>query len=78
VRCPTNTHVADHSPLPISNSFPGVIEAFPYGIDAAIVWSSTTAYFFKGEQYVRYTIDQGVEPGYPKAISAFSPELAAL
>jgi len=78
VRCPANTHVADHAPRPISSAFPGVIEVFPFGIDAAVVWSSTKAYFFKGEQYVRYTIGSGVDDGYPKGLSAFSPELADL
>jgi phospholipase C len=78
VRCLTSTHVADHAPRPIAQAFPGVIEAFPHGIDAAVVWSATKAYFFKGERYVRYTIGSGVDAGYPNALSAFSPELAAL
>jgi phospholipase C len=79
VRCPTNGHVADDRPLPIALRFGGVIEAFPFGIDGAVVWSPTVAYFFKGDQYLRYDIpDNRIEVGYPKALATFSPELAAL
>jgi hypothetical protein len=45
---------------------------------AAIGWLGGHAYFFKGGQYVRYTLGSGVDAGYPNGISAFSPELAAL
>lgn len=43
-----------------------------------MVWSSTKAYFFKGEPYVRFTIGGGVDDGYPEALSAFAPQLADL
>ena len=78
VRCLPDSHAAEHPPRPIENMFPSVLGAFPYGIDAAVVWSSTKAFFFKGEQYLRYTIDGGPDAGYPAPIASFSPELAAL
>ena len=82
IRCSSNAHVPDDGyPKPILGNWPGLGEAFPGGVDAAVVWSSETAYFFKGDKYVRYTItdsDKGVDDGYPKLASLFSPELASL
>jgi phospholipase C len=82
IRCSTNMHVPDAGyPKPILGNWPGVAEAFPNGVDAVMVWSADKAYFFKDGQYVRYTItagSEGVDAGYPKAISNFSPELAVL
>ena len=56
----------------------GLAEAFPEGVDTAIVWSSAIVYFFKGNYYVRYNITpdhEGVEPGYPKQIKVNWPGL---
>lgn len=81
VRCAADTHVAETAPLPIRGNWPGLAEAFPDGVDAAVVWSATTAYFFKGDQYVRYNIGptgEGVMAGYPKPIAGAWPDLAAL
>jgi matrix metalloproteinase-14 (membrane-inserted) len=40
------------------------------GIDAAVNWGNGKAYFFKGNQYVRYDINADrVDPGYPKYIN---------
>lgn len=37
------------------------------GPDAAVWWSKDRVYFFKGDQYIRYTpSDDKVDPGYPK------------
>jgi len=82
VRCAATDHAAiDSAPRPILGNWPGLGEAFPDGIDAAVVWSPTTAYFFKGDQYVRYNVgptNEGVLAGYPKSISGAWPDLAAL
>jgi len=42
------------------------------GIDAALNWGNNKAYFFKGNQYIRWTIgrgEYGKNPGYPKSIA---------
>lgn len=42
------------------------------GIDAAINWDDTTAYFFRGSQYVRVDIpSKTVVNGYPKTTATF-------
>jgi len=59
-------------PKPIAGSWPGLAEIFPDGIDAAVLWPDDKVYFFKGDQYVRYSMDRdpkGVDPGYPQQIS---------
>jgi hypothetical protein len=66
-------------PQPIGKNWPGLAEAFPVGIDAAVVWPSNgKAYFFKGDQYVRYATVEGgerVEAG-PQPIAKNWPGLA--
>jgi hypothetical protein len=60
-------------PKPIVGNWPRLAEHFPNGIDAAARWPNGKIYFFKGDQYVKYSMDQdqkGVDPGYPKQISA--------
>ena len=46
---------------------------FANGIDAAVNWGVVNgkprAYFFKGNQYIRYTIGDGVDSGYPKPLA---------
>jgi phospholipase C len=82
IRFSKDSHMPDLGyPRPILGHWPRLGEAFPHGIDAAVVWSSEKAYFFKGHDYVRYTIsgdEAGVDNGYPRSISHFSPELASL
>ena len=68
-------------PKPIKGNWKGLAEAFPNGIDAAIVWPNGKAYFFKGDQYVRYTTDpatEGVDSGYPKPVQGNWPGLGSL
>jgi hypothetical protein len=66
-------------PQPIKGNWPGLAEAFPLGIDAAIVPLGDKAYFFRGSQYVEYNTDparEGVNPGFPKPIAGNWPGLA--
>ncbi len=78
---PAHEGVMAGYPKPIAGNWPGLAAAFPNGIDAVVVWPNGKAYFFKGDQYVRYTIDpadEGVDPGYPKPIVGHWPGLDAL
>ncbi|MCX6581039.1 MAG: hemopexin repeat-containing protein [Candidatus Aminicenantes bacterium] len=51
-----------------NENWPGL--PWTYGIDAAVNWGNGKAYFFKGNQYVRYDIaTDRVDAGYPKFIS---------
>ena len=44
-------------PKPIKGNWPGLEKlGGENGIDAVICWNATTAYFFKGDQYVRYNM----------------------
>jgi hemopexin len=46
-----------------------LVEPFHPPLDAAIVWPNGKAYFFRGDKYVRYSIDpEGADAGYPKKI----------
>jgi hypothetical protein len=65
-------------PLPIKGNWPGLAERFPNGVDAAIVWPNGFAYFFKGNQYVKYDMNpltEGVVAG-PLPIKGNWPGLA--
>jgi len=63
-------------PQPIAGHWPGFPPEFEKGVDALVVWDSTTAYFFKGSQYLRYDIAADkVLSGYPQPISAHWPGL---
>jgi matrix metalloproteinase-14 (membrane-inserted) len=57
-------------PKPINNSnWPG-LEAFADGIDAAVSWRNGKAFFFKGNQYIRFNIAADkADAGYPKPIN---------
>lgn len=68
---PANEGTDAGYPKPILGNWNGLAEAFPDGIDGGVVWPNGKAYFFKGNQYVRYSIDpanEGVDPGYPRPI----------
>jgi len=58
-------------PLPIAGNWPGVAEAgFGNGVDAAVNWGNGKAYFFHGNQYLRYDIKTDrVDSGYPRPIA---------
>lgn len=52
-----------------SGNWLGWPEHFHQGIDAAVLWNNGKAYFFKGDEYIRYDIYQEmIDPGYPKKI----------
>ncbi len=66
-------------PKPIAGNWPGLPAAFESGIDAAF-WreSNDAVYFFKGNQYVRFTkVSDGMDAGYPKPIAGNWPGLPA-
>lgn len=46
-------------------------------IDAAIVWNKDTAYFFKGDEFIKYALgpSEGAEKGYPQKIKGNWPGL---
>ena len=50
------------------------------GVDAAVNWGMVNgepkAYFFKGTQYLRWTIGKGPDPGYPKSLSGWGTFVA--
>jgi len=53
---------------------------FASGLDAAVNWGIVNgkpkAYFFKGSQYLRWTIGEGADSGYPRPLSNWHPFLA--
>ncbi|MET0789277.1 MAG: hemopexin repeat-containing protein [Cellulomonas sp.] len=69
--------VADGYPRPIAGNWPGLAEAGFTTIDAAMNWGNGKAYFFRGDQYVRYDVTADkVDPGYPRPIAGNWPGLA--
>jgi hypothetical protein len=62
-------------PLPIAGSWPGFTEAgFDTNLDAALNYGNGKAYFFKGDQYLRYDIaSDTVDAGYPVPIAGNWP-----
>ena len=67
--------VAPDYPKPIGGNWPGMEEAgCAGGIDAAVSYNAEKAYFFRGDQYVRYDIaGDTVDPDYPQSIAANWP-----
>ncbi|MDH4153811.1 MAG: hemopexin repeat-containing protein [Nitrospira sp.] len=66
-------------PKPIKDGWPEVAAKFPDGVDAALLWDTGKAYFFKGEQYLRYDVKaRKVDTGYPKPIKGNWPGIAGL
>jgi hypothetical protein len=61
-------------PKPIAGNWPGFPAAFAAGIDAYVLWTNGKAYFFKGNQYIRFDIGEDkVDAGYPKPIAGNWP-----
>jgi hypothetical protein len=65
-------------PLPIAGDWPGMAEAgFGSNITAAVNWGNGKAFFFRGDQYVRYDVAADrVDSGYPSAIAGNWPGMA--
>jgi len=64
-------------PRPIAGNWPGLPLSFTQGIDAAL-WrkSNGKIYFFKGDQYVRFSsVSRGMDSGYPRPIAGNWPGL---
>jgi Hemopexin/Astacin (Peptidase family M12A) len=65
-------------PKAITGNWPGFPAGFAAGVSAAVLWTNGKAYFFKGNQYIRYSLSgDKVDPGYPKAIAGNWPGLWA-
>jgi hypothetical protein len=61
-------------PLSIAGHWPGFPADFASDIDAAVLWPNGKAYFFEGEDYIRYDIaTDRVDPGYPLPIADYWP-----
>ena len=77
VRYDMNADRADSGyPLPIAGFWPGLPLDFALGIDAAVPWSDTVVYLFKGRQYVRFNMAANrADAGYPLAIADHWPGL---
>lgn len=74
VRCTLATHTVDEGyPKTIGSYWPGLrAVGFDSGIDAVLWWDEKTAYFFKGNQYVRYNLETDkADEGYPKTIGSY-------
>lgn len=63
-------------PRPLSGWHPFLAN----GVDAAVNWGlvngKSRAYFFKGSEYLRWTIGEGADAGYPRQLSNWHPFLA--
>lgn len=62
-------------PKPIKDNWRGWPAAFEDGIDAAMRFTDDKLYFFKGGQFLRYTMGRGVDEGYPQSIATGWREL---
>lgn len=80
IQCEQGKHEAnDGYPKKIKDRFPHLPSSLQDGIDAVVVWSPSVAYFFKGDQYWRVSIDsETVDGNYPQAISQGFPDLTSL
>jgi hypothetical protein len=84
VRVDLKTKTVEAGPATIASGWPGV---WAEGIDAAVPWSSidklTKAriyrlYFFKGDQYLRYTGATTPDAGFPKSIKSDTEDFPAV
>ncbi|BBZ34765.1 hemopexin repeat-containing protein [Mycolicibacterium confluentis] len=56
-------------PLPIAGNWPGFPADFASGIDSGVLWTNGKAYYFRGNQYIRYdVVNDRVDAGYPRPI----------
>jgi hypothetical protein len=72
----SRTLVEDRTP--IAGNWTGFVEAgFSDRISSGFNVDNTVAYFFRGDQCARYTIGEGIDPGYPVSIAQEFPAIAA-
>jgi hypothetical protein len=62
-------------PRPVADGWPGLAAAgFADGLDAAVNWGSGSAYFFRGDAYLRHDIGSDtVDANYPLPIAESWP-----
>ena len=71
----SNDSVDSGYPKKIVSNWSGWPENFT-DIDAGVVWNNGKAYFFKGDEYIRYDLsNDSVDAGYPKKITVNWPGL---
>lgn len=68
VFCEGDRGVDDGYPLSIAGNWSDWPSDFT-SIDAGVFSSNGKGYFFKGDQYIRYTPNKGVDDGYPRSIT---------
>jgi hemopexin len=57
-------------PADIKSGWPGFPSDFAAGVDDAVIWNNGKAYFFKGNEYLRYDIAADkTDAGYPAPIA---------
>jgi hypothetical protein len=78
VRYDVKTNKVDAGyPKPIAGNWPGFEGPFAEGIEASVLWTNGKAFFFKGNQFLRYDIAAGkVDDGYPQSIDGSWPGFA--
>lgn len=60
----------DYPKLVDNESWPEWPGAWSGGFDAGLRWDADKAYFFRGDEYLRYNlVDDMVDPGYPKPVN---------
>lgn len=73
---PTTSSVDPGYPLPIGQYWEGFPANFAAGVNAALLWTTGKAYFFKGSQYLRFDLPKDkVDPNYPRPIAGNWPGL---
>lgn len=69
-------HADPGYPLFIAGPWRDFPPAFEASVDAGVVWPNGKAYFFKGNQYIRYDVAADrTDPGYPLPIAGNWPGL---
>jgi hypothetical protein len=77
VRADHQSNAIDGPVTPIAGNWGGLAEAgFGDGLDAAINWGDGTAYFFKGDAYIQYTIGGDAVIAGPAPIAGNWPGMA--
>jgi hypothetical protein len=67
--------VVDGGPADVAEAWPGVPKEFAGDIDAAVNWGDGHAFFFAGDRYLRYDLDEKKVDIGPAAVSGGWPAL---